>query len=47
MYLSSQLFVKTPHKTLKFRKQSKENAYSTDQQTYISNIFPLVTEPLN
>ena len=30
MYLSSQLFLKTPQKTLKFQEKSKENAFSSD-----------------
>ena len=36
MYLSSQLFLKTPYETLKFKKKSKKNAFSSDLQTKIS-----------
>ena len=33
MYLSSQHFFKTPHKTLKFLEKSKKNAFSSSLQT--------------
>ena len=33
MYLSSQLFFKTPHETLKFQEKSKLNAFSSNLQT--------------
>ena len=39
MYLSSQLFFKTLHKTLKFQQKSKKNTFSRDLQTKISKIF--------
>ena len=32
-YISSQLFFKTTHKTLKFQEKSKKNAFSSDLQT--------------
>ena len=33
MYLSSQIFYKTPHETLKFLEKSKKNTFSSDLQT--------------
>ena len=32
LYISSQLFFKIPHETLKFREKLKKNAFSTDLQ---------------
>ena len=33
IYLSSQLFFKTPHETLKFHEKFTENEFSSDLQT--------------
>ena len=33
MYLSSQLFFKTPNQTLKFQEKTKKNVFSSDLQT--------------
>ena len=33
IYLSSQLFFKTLHETLKFQEESKKNAFASDLQT--------------
>ena len=33
MYLSRQLYFKTPYETLKFQEKSKKNAFSSDLQT--------------
>ena len=34
IYLSSQLFFKTLHKTLKLQEESKKNAFASDLQTF-------------
>ena len=36
MYLSSQFFSKTPHKTLKFQEKSKKNAFSNCLSVYLN-----------
>ena len=39
MYFSNQLFLKTPHETLKFQEKFKKNVFSSDLQTQISKSF--------
>ena len=42
IYLSIQLFFKTANKTLEFQEKSKKNAFYSNLQTYIRNIFSSV-----
>ena len=49
MYLSSQIFFKTPHETIKFHENSMKNTFSNDLQTIFLQCLPWwqPTEPLN
>ena len=43
MYLSSQLFFETPHKTLKLPEKLKKNAFSAICRPKFQKNFPLVS----